>query len=107
MNRKQRRDKAKRHQAHKRDVYAQIQHAAARRAAEDTLDIVREEIKGDFSRRMVLSMAYALHEEFGFGEKRLARAFKKFAEVNNDVADGWLTHDDMAQVLKEECRFEY
>lgn len=107
MNRKQRREKEKRHQERKRDVYAQIQHAAARRAAESTLDIVREEIKGDFTRRVVLSMAYSLHEEFGFGEKRLARAFKKFAEVNNDVADGWLSHDDIAQVLKEECRFEF
>ena len=43
----------------------------------------------------------SLHDEFGFGQKRLERLHNKTLSIFNDVVDGHLTVDDIQSKLKE------
>ncbi len=105
MNRKQRRDKAKRHQEQKRDVYAQIQHREAVRAVELKTEEIREYLTDKVTRNVVMAAGLALRDELGFSKSRLERFYRKFTEINDDIAAGRLTYSDIMDTLKEETGF--
>lgn len=50
-------------------------------------------------------MCYILHNTFGFGEKRLKRIVKEAEYLFKCVDEERLSLADMAEVLKDECKF--
>lgn len=47
---------------------------------------------------------FALHEEFGFGKKRWERAKKRYEDIADSIDQGYLSFQDIINVLKEEVK---
>ena len=87
--------KKQRYQANKR---------AIREAKEEALDRMLHIINNGLSSQMELVMLLVLHDKFGFGAERCARALVAFEELWGDVADKHLSLDDIEEAIREEIR---
>lgn len=53
--------------------------------------------------RYTVAVAYAIHNELGFGKKRTQRLMGKIMTLFDDIDNGLLDFEDLKQVLAEEC----
>lgn len=51
-------------------------------------------------------MCLALHDEFGFGKKRLEKLFEKMTYFFNDFEAGIISSDDMKEVIEDELKIK-
>ena len=49
------------------------------------------------------AMLLALRDELGFGQRRLARVFRKTQKLFDEIAEGILDYTDAAETLRQEC----
>lgn len=74
-----------------------------RKTVKETVDRVSREA---FERMMVLSLL-VLRDEWGFGSKRMERFIDRLSELIEDVSEGRLSMDDIADALEEELGIEF
>ena len=65
-----------------------------------------ENVKFNTVDTMVILMAVTLHDEFGFGEKRVQRAIDRFMFKANCLAEDYTTWQEQIEILKEELGIE-
>ena len=63
-------------------------------------------IKNNTCDTFVILMASVLHDEFGFGEKRVQRALDRFMLKSECVVDDYVTWQDMIENIKEELNIQ-
>ena len=63
-------------------------------------------IKNNVVDTFIILLAATLHDEFGFGEKRVQRAINRFNLKAECLADDYCTWDDQIQIVKEELGIE-
>ena len=61
-----------------------------------------ENVKFNTVDTMVILMAVTLHDEFGFGEKRVQRAIDRFMFKANCLDEDYTTWQEQIEILKEE-----
>ena len=54
----------------------------------------------------IILLAATLHDEFGFGEKKVQRAIDRLTLKADCLCDDYCTWDDMIQSIKEELNIE-
>lgn len=74
-----------------------------RKTVKETVDRVSREA---FERMMVLSLL-VLRDEWGFGSKRMERFIDQLSALVEDVSEGRLSMDDIADALEEELGIEF
>ena len=65
-----------------------------------------ENVKFNTVDNMVILMAVTLHDEFGFGEKRVQRAIDRFMFKANCLDEDYTTWQEQIEILKEELGIE-
>ena len=65
-----------------------------------------ENVKFNTVYTMVILMAVTLHDEFGFGEKRVQRAIDRFMFKANCLDEDYTTWQEQIEILKEELGIE-
>ena len=65
-----------------------------------------ENVKFNTVDTMVILMAVTLHDEFGFGEKRVQRAIDRFMFKANCQYEDYTTWQEQIEILKEELGIE-
>ena len=65
-----------------------------------------ENVKFNTVDTMVILMAVTLHDEFGFGEKRVQRAIDRFMLKANCLDEDYTTWQEQIEILKEELGIE-
>lgn len=65
-----------------------------------------ENVKFNTVDTMVILMAVTLHDEFGFGEKRVQRAIDRFMFKANCLDEDYTTWQEQIEILKEELGIE-
>lgn len=65
-----------------------------------------ENVKFNTVDTMVILMAVTLHDEFGFGEKRVQRAIDRFMFKANSLDEDYTTWQEQIEILKEELGIE-
>lgn len=65
-----------------------------------------ENVKFNTVDTMVILMAVTLHDEFGFGEKRVQRAIDRFMFKANCLNEDYTTWQEQIEILKEELGIE-
>ena len=65
-----------------------------------------ENVKFNTVDTMVILMAVTLHDEFGFGEKRVQRAIDRFMFKANCLDEDSTTWQEQIEILKEELGIE-
>jgi hypothetical protein len=63
-------------------------------------------IKNNVVDTFIVLLAATLHDEFGFGEKRVQRAIDRFNFKAECIADDYCTWDDHIQIVKDELGIE-
>lgn len=63
-------------------------------------------IKNNTCDTFVILMASVLHDEFGFGEKRVQRALDRFMLKSECLVDDYVTWQDMIENIKEELNIQ-
>lgn len=63
-------------------------------------------IKNNVVDTFIVLLAATLHDEFGFGEKRVQRALDRFNFKAECIADDYCTWDDHIQIVKDELGIE-
>lgn len=63
-------------------------------------------IKNNVIDTFVILLAATLHDEFGFGEKRVQRAIDRFNFKAECIADDYCTWDDHIKIIKDELGIE-
>ena len=63
-------------------------------------------IKNQTVDTVVVLMAATLHDEFGFGEKRVQRAINRFDLKAECLSEGYCTWQDQIDIIKEELGIE-
>ena len=63
-------------------------------------------IKNQTIDTVIILMAATLHDEFGFGEKRVQRAIDRFDLKAECLSDGYCTWQDQIDIIKEEIGIE-
>lgn len=71
-----------------------------------TLNQFTENVKFNTVDTMVILMAVTLHDEFGFGEKRVQRAIDRFMFKANCLDEDYTTWQEQIEILKEELGIE-
>ena len=78
---------------------------------EAQLDQIRQEARreglhaGTYAANAMYSIAMlmALRDELGFGQTRLTKVFRKTQKLFDEIADGTLDYQELAEQLREEC----
>ena len=65
-----------------------------------------ENVKFNTVDTMVILMAVTLHDEFGFGEKRVQRAIDRFMFKANCLDEDYTTWQEQIEILKEDLGIE-
>ena len=65
-----------------------------------------ENVKFNTVDTMVILMAVTLHDEFGFGEKRVQRAIDRFMFKANCLDEDYTTWQEQIDILKDELGIE-
>lgn len=73
----------------------------------EQVDDFCNEVKTNCVYTIKLMSALVLHDEFGFGEKRLLRYLERFDLKTECLADDYATWADFAEILEEECKLKF
>lgn len=79
-------------------------------AYEDVKKRVREEVTNLVEEQVmnfVGIMVLALHDELGFGKKRLEKFVNRIMEQGMMMSEGFLTRDDIFETVKQETGFDF
>lgn len=87
-------------QATAHSAYAAEQ--AARRYVEERVDEITANVSKDYTAMALL----VLHDEFGFGLKRLQRVYCRLCDMADSLNGRYLTFQDIRQTLIEEVGFD-
>ena len=79
---------------------------SARQAAERYVNERVEEIAGEIARDYLLILMLVLHDEFGFGKKRIMHTYTRVCDVSDSVSNGLITFEDVRQALVDECKWD-
>ena len=90
-------EKKKRYQKQKRII---------EEAKTEAIENMQKIIDRGLSSQMELVMLLVLHDKFGFGSERCAKALVAFEELWADVGDKHLSLDDIEEVVKAEIGIE-
>lgn len=60
----------------------------------------------DAERNCAIILLFSLHDEFGFGPKRLLQAVERISNSGDALFSKYCTLQDMQQVLHDECGIE-
>ena len=77
---------------------------SARQAAERYVNERVEQIAGEIARDYLLILMLVLHDEYGFGKKRIMHTYTRVCDVSDSVSNGLITFEDIRQTLINECR---
>lgn len=69
-------------------------------------DLCITKIKENTIDTVLVLMASTLHDEFGFGEKRVQQAINRFEEKAECLAEDYCTWDDHIRMIKDEMGIE-
>lgn len=75
-------------------------------AKTEAIENMQKIIDRGLSSQMELVMLLVLHDKFGFGSERCAKALVAFEELWADVGDKHLSLDDIEEVVKAEIGIE-
>lgn len=73
-------------------------------AKHEALELMTDTINRGLAMQMEMVMLLVLHDKFGFGAERCAKALVAFEELWGDVGDKRLSLDDIESVVKDEIR---
>lgn len=93
MNRQQRRQLEKQSKKDKKYTLSDL-HETSEKRSQETLEYTVEKLMSCF--------ALTLHEEFGFGQKRLIRALQSIDDYMGQINDDSLTMEEILQRLENE-----
>lgn len=79
---------------------------AARQAAERYVNEKIEEIAGGIARDYTLILMLVLHDELGFGKKRIMQIYTRVCDISDSVSNGLITFEDIRQTLIKECKWD-
>lgn len=79
---------------------------SAREAAERYVNERVEQIAGEIARDYLLILMLVLHDEFGFGKKRIMHTYTRVCDVSDSVSNGLITFEDVRQALVDECKWD-
>ena len=79
---------------------------AARQAAERYVNEKIEEIAGTIARDYLLILMLVLHDELGFGKKRIMHIYTRVCDISDSISNGLITFEDIRQTLIKECRWD-
>lgn len=79
---------------------------AARQAAERYVNEKIEEIAGEIARDYLLILMLVLHDELGFGKKRIMHIYTRVCDISDSVSCGLITFDDIRKTLIDECNWD-
>ena len=93
----------------------ELEEEARRRGAWDIPLAIPDSVLDDYSRRvkemavdtMLIMSEVVLHDEFGFGEKRLKQFEQRFMDKVDCLQGGFTTWADQAKILADECGLKY
>lgn len=74
----------------------------SRKAFNECIKSIRDDVVDTF----VILLAATLHDEFGFGEKRVQRALDRFNLKAECIGEDYCTWSDMIETIKEELNIE-
>lgn len=77
---------------------------AARQAAERYVNEKIEEIAGTIARDYLLILMLVLHDELGFGKKRIMHIYTRVCDISDSISNGLITFEDIRKTLVDECR---
>jgi hypothetical protein len=80
----------------------------AERIAKNAYEQIREKENKDITRRVFKTMLYALHQDFGFGRDRCAKALKSMTEIieHSDTDEVFWEHIDRVVIDKLKLEFD-
>lgn len=70
------------------------------------LDKFSEQVKVNTVKTVTTVMAVTLHDEFGFGQKRIKQAIDRFLLKCDCIGEGYCTLEENAAILREECKLD-
>lgn len=73
------------------------------RVSKADLDKFSENVKYNIVFYIKILMAVTMHDEFGFGNKRIKQMFKRFDLKAECLADDYTTWDEQVSIIAEEC----
>ena len=79
---------------------------AAQREVYAQLDKIQEEMSRQMTRDYMACLLLVLHDEYGFGNKRLLNVFARVADMAEALNQGLLTFSDIRQTLIEEVNID-
>lgn len=79
---------------------------AARQAADRYVNEKIEEIAGTIARDYLLMLMFVLHDEHGFGKKRLMHIYTRICDISDSISDGLITFEDIRKTLVNECNWD-
>lgn len=79
---------------------------AARQAAERYVNEKIEEIAGEIARDYLLILMLVLHDELGYGKKRIMHIYTRVCDISDSVSNGLITFEDIRQTLIKECKWD-
>lgn len=79
---------------------------AAQREVYAQLDKIQAEMSGQISRDFMAMTMLVLHDEYGFGNKRLLHVYARVADMADSLNQGLLTFADIRQTLIEEVNID-
>lgn len=79
---------------------------AARQAADNYVNEKIEEIAGTIARDYLLMLMFVLHDEHGFGKKRLMHIYTRICDMSDAINDGLITFEDIRKTLVAECHWD-
>ena len=72
----------------------------------DVMSLVGE-LQENCYKTALLMMSFIVHDQFGFGKKRLSKIMDKFDEAAHDLEEGWISWDDIIEIMEDECGMKY
>ncbi len=79
---------------------------SARQAAERYVSERVDEISGEIARDYLLVLMLVLHDEYGFGKKRIMHIYTRVCDISDSISRGLMTFEDIRQTLINECRWD-
>lgn len=60
----------------------------------------------EIARDYLLVLMLVLHDEYGFGKKRIMHTYTRVCDVSDSISRGLMTFEDIRQTLIKECRWD-
>lgn len=79
---------------------------SARQAAERYVSERVDEIASEIARDYLLILMLVLHDEYGFGKRRIMHVYTRVCDLSDSVSKGLMTFEDVRQALIDECKWD-